>query len=370
MSSVDVVIPCYNYARYLPQAVESVTSQRDVDARALIIDDASPDDTPRVGAELAARDPRVTYVRNEKNLGLIGTANKGLLEWASADYSVLMSADDALAPGALARAATVMDAHTDVHMLYGMAELFSDGPLPPAPDELEPTYRVVDGKRFIRYNFDECNPAPSPAAIVRTSQQKKLGGYNPALKHTSDMEMWMRFAAHGPIGVIKDVQAFYRVHGANMSDAFLAQALHDRQEIIDACAEIARRWAPDDAEISAWLLQLNARFADEAYWLAGKALEAGEPERMKERLAFAAAHHPSPWFSAPAWKFRLKRLLGPALTRAIRGGDDTSEDGPRNAILGTYQQRHGVVGWWPEEASAHEPAPAAEETQRQQPLRQ
>ena len=46
MSSVDVVVPCYNYANYLPHCIDSILSQRDTNVRVLILDDASPDNTP------------------------------------------------------------------------------------------------------------------------------------------------------------------------------------------------------------------------------------------------------------------------------------------------------------------------------------
>ena len=99
MTGVDVVVPCYNYARYLDWCVGTLLSQADVDVRVLIIDDASEDDTPSVGERLASADPRVEFRRHEKNAGHIATFNEGLLGWASAPYSLLISADDGLAPG-------------------------------------------------------------------------------------------------------------------------------------------------------------------------------------------------------------------------------------------------------------------------------
>jgi len=104
VSRVDVIIPCYKYARYLAACVESVLTQDGVDVRALVIDDASPDETPSVAARLTAQDPRVEYRRHTANRGHIATYNEGLLEWADGDYCVLMSADDRLTPGALRRA--------------------------------------------------------------------------------------------------------------------------------------------------------------------------------------------------------------------------------------------------------------------------
>src|SRR5262245_4914881 len=111
MSSVDVIIPCYNYARYVGDCARSVLDQPGVDVRVLIIDDASSDDTPTVGRELAA-DPRIEFRRHKQNIGHIATYNEGI-EWTSGDYLLLISADDMLAPGAVARAAAVMDRHPD-----------------------------------------------------------------------------------------------------------------------------------------------------------------------------------------------------------------------------------------------------------------
>jgi glycosyltransferase involved in cell wall biosynthesis len=98
MTRVDVAIPCYNYGKYLEYCVGTILSQRDVDVRVLIIDDCSPDDTARVAERLVASDSRVSYTKNERNLGLVGTANRGVIEWATAPYTLLLSADDALTP--------------------------------------------------------------------------------------------------------------------------------------------------------------------------------------------------------------------------------------------------------------------------------
>ena len=93
MSRVDVIVPCYNYARYLPACAGSALDQPGVDVRVLVIDDCSPDDTPAVGKKLAAEDARVEFRRHEQNKGHIETYNEGI-EWASGDYVLLLSADD------------------------------------------------------------------------------------------------------------------------------------------------------------------------------------------------------------------------------------------------------------------------------------
>jgi len=103
VSSVDVFVPCYRYGHFLRECVESVLSQTDVSVGVLIIDDASPDNTAEVATALVNEDPRVSFIRHAENKGHIATYNEGI-EWASADYMLLLSADDYLLPGALSRA--------------------------------------------------------------------------------------------------------------------------------------------------------------------------------------------------------------------------------------------------------------------------
>lgn len=100
---MTVVIPCYNCGRYQPLAVASALDQFDVDTDALIVDDASTGGSGSVARDLARTADRVRAILCENNRGRIATHNKGLAQ-ATGELVVLLSGDDALAPGALARA--------------------------------------------------------------------------------------------------------------------------------------------------------------------------------------------------------------------------------------------------------------------------
>ncbi len=226
MSRIEVVVPCYNYGRFLRQSVESVLSQSQADVRVLILDDASEDDTPRVCAELVCEDPRVEAIRHPVNLGHIATYNEGI-ERARGDYLLLLSADDFLLPGALARAAAVLDANPDVGLSPGAT-------LPLGPDvNLSPallgekaarpisTWAMIE--RLARGNF-----IATATAVVRTSLQKALGGYLPELPHSGDLEMWLRFALTSGVTFIRAPQATYRRHETNMSNNYDAKTDFDQ----------------------------------------------------------------------------------------------------------------------------------------------
>src|SRR5262249_26253293 len=220
MSSVSVLIPCYKYGHFLEDAVSSVLDdQESVDARVLIIDDASPDDSAEVARKIAARDPRVDVIVHETNQGNIATFNEGLLKWADGDYCMLLSADDRLTPGALRRARDLLDAHPGVGFVHGRSLWVMDGaPLPTARVKVQ-GWSVVPGQSLLERCFRQGeNPVGASTLVVRTSLQKRVGGYDPQLPKAADMEIIMRMAAYADVGFLRGVdQSFYRLHEQNMS---------------------------------------------------------------------------------------------------------------------------------------------------------
>ena len=144
--SVSVVVPCYRYGHYLPDAVASALDQPGVDVEVIIVDDASPDRSAEVARALAAVDRRVSVVVHEHNQGHIRTYNDGL-DRAGGDYVVLLSADDVLTPGSLTRAAAVLEAHPRVGLVYGYARSFTGEP--PADDARVRSWSVYPGRQWL-----------------------------------------------------------------------------------------------------------------------------------------------------------------------------------------------------------------------------
>ncbi len=322
MSRVDVIVPCYKYGRYLPQCVESILSQTGVDVRVLVIDDASPDDSATVAAELARKDPRVSFVRHETNHGHIATYNEGI-DWVSAEYMLLISADDYLLPGALSRATALMDQDLEISFVFGRAlALYGDGTteafLTGIAKYDSPTFSVVPSREFIEVSA-ATNRVPTPTAVVRTSALNRVGGYRPELPHTGDMEMWLRLAACGPVGIIGECQAVYRRHKANMSLGYSRTYLPDFQQ---------RRAALD------WFLnysgtQFSARealrrhgylqLAQDAVSQAHRVFGLGEIDTSRQLADFASALCPRIRWSTSWLKLRIKQTLGCKWVGILKG---------------------------------------------------
>jgi len=351
MTTVDIVIPCYNYARYLKQCVKSVLSQKGVSTRVLVIDDCSTDETSVVGRHLASQFKEVEYRRHSKNIGHIATYNEGLMGWATAKYSLLLSADDALTAGALRRATTVMNKHPEVGMTFGQAVLvWDDDPLPDHPDSDYIEYKVISSSDFLQRCCLNGNPVPTPAAVVRTKLQKALGGYDARFPHSGDLEMWMRFAANRPVIVLKVVQAFYRKHASNMSIKYYNQLINDRRETMMACDEVLQTWGGKFAASASWRHSMRKRLSEEAFWEASRAFELGEDAKHKKCLEFAVEVNPDIRFNRMWWRLRAKKCLGRTIGTYVsklcsywRG--NKSVESMNRIKIGSVDK---TIGWWPE----------------------
>jgi glycosyltransferase involved in cell wall biosynthesis len=314
MSSIDVIVPCYNYGRYLDQCVDSVLQDQNLTTRVLIIDDASSDNTPKVASGLADQDSRVTYWRHQTNKGHIATYNEGI-EWASADYMLVLSADDYVLPGALSKAAACMDKNPNIGFVFGpYLELFDDGRLTPSnyTKSLGSSlpWISISTYDYFRLNRPLC-PVATCTAVVRTAMQKWIGGYRPELWHAGDMEMWLRFAAHGPVGRMTDYQGVYRLHAKSMSRPAWENVITDlkqRKEVFDLTFQSYGHLVPAADELKKYLLEGLAEFA---LWGLGPPFNRGDFAEFDELMEFALRVCPDIRKSYN-WKLqKVKRILGP-----------------------------------------------------------
>jgi glycosyltransferase involved in cell wall biosynthesis len=260
---VSVVIPCYNYGRYLRQCVGSVTcSQPNVDLEVIIVDDRSTDDSLEIARSIEKEDSRVRVIAHESNKGHIATYNDGLTA-ATGEFVLLLSADDLATPGALTRAAELLVAEPSVGLVYGNAIHFAGDP--PASRNERKGWIVWSGRDWLRGRCQSgYNVAASPEVVMRTSVLREIGGYRPDLPHAGDFEMWLRTSAVSDIGFLMGVdQAYYRKHAVNMNRRDFASGT-DRGQLIDLkqrweCFEVVFSGAGGKLEEGAGLLQIARR---------------------------------------------------------------------------------------------------------------
>ncbi len=121
---ISFIVPCYNYARYLPDCLHSILTQEgDFDFEIIVIDDASTDETPEVIRSFT--DPRIRVITHTVNMGHVGTINEGLRE-ARGAFIARIDPDDRYRPGYLSTVMEKFNAFPDVGMVYGDVALMNE----------------------------------------------------------------------------------------------------------------------------------------------------------------------------------------------------------------------------------------------------
>lgn len=115
---ISIVIPAYNYAHYLTDAIQSVLNQGIADIEVIIFDDCSTDNTAEVVAAISANDARVHYVVNEQNLGATLNINQGMAS-ACGEFVMLLGADDFIEPGALGKLLAALEMNPECGYAFG-----------------------------------------------------------------------------------------------------------------------------------------------------------------------------------------------------------------------------------------------------------
>ena len=214
---ISVIIPCYNLAHFLPDTIASLKAQTVDDWEAVIVNDASPDNTAAVARDLAAADPRIRVVTNPKNLYLAGALNVGS-EAALGRYVIPLDADNMIGPRTLEILGGALDGARDVDIAYGSVQfVLEDGSTPDMavnPDGIS--------KWPVPFQFNQQmihrNQIPS-TAMYRREVWERSGGYRRRCKTAEDAEFWTRAVSLGftPKKVTDQVTLIYRQRADSMS---------------------------------------------------------------------------------------------------------------------------------------------------------
>ncbi|MET0396645.1 MAG: glycosyltransferase family 2 protein [Longimicrobiaceae bacterium] len=174
MPRVSVVVPAYNYGRYLREAVESIQAQDFDDLEILVVDNGSTDDTQAVLASI--HEPRMRVLTLEVNQGLSVAFNLGI-ESARGEYVAYLDADDRWRPGKLGRQVELMDGEPGVGVVFcNFAWFDSEGVRPHTQFDLIPQIagipstptRVGGGRRITADTFSAFVEFDDPPAWLQT----------------------------------------------------------------------------------------------------------------------------------------------------------------------------------------------------------
>jgi hypothetical protein len=225
---VSVVIPCYNQAQYLPEAIESCLAQSCPPAEIIVVDDASTDDTSKV-----AKCYPVTLIRHRRNKGVAAARNTGV-KAARGHYICCLDADDRLAPEYMRRLAEHADIVSCTLKLIG-----AQSGVWKAPTGRPTVSDMVRGNCLIA------------GSLFRREVWEKVGGYDENMRDGyEDWDFWTRAIAAWFRAWVVDLPLFeYRTYPGDRADT---PCTHDHAKGMHAelVARLHAKWAALGIDIS------------------------------------------------------------------------------------------------------------------------
>ena len=226
---VSVCIPTYNRAADVARAITSAQQQTYRDLEILVVDNHSTDDTPSVVAGLAARDPRIRFVRHAENLGLARNFSACIAE-ARRDYIKFLCDDDWLHPDCVARLVGAMG--PGVALAACARQLVNEAHQPIRVAGARRSSGLIGGEAMMRELFARGNVIGEPTAVLfRKSDAAR--GFDVRYEHALDLEMWCHLLHRGSLAFVAEPLCSVRVHAAQATKANLqaGRILEDKQRL-------------------------------------------------------------------------------------------------------------------------------------------
>jgi glycosyltransferase involved in cell wall biosynthesis len=216
---ISIVLPTYNGARYLREAIDSCLYQTYPNWELILVDDASTDDTPAIIAEYAARDGRITTLRNPVNRKLPGSLNVGFAR-ARGELLTWTSDDNCYRPEALGEMAAFLEANPSVDLVYADFSLMDDSGATTGPGWAGPVEELP-----FRNSVGACY-------LYRRAVHDRLGGYDEALFLVEDWDYWLRASTSFRLARLPKDLYLYRCHKNSLTGTQRERARPAREKCL------------------------------------------------------------------------------------------------------------------------------------------
>jgi len=200
---VTVVTPSFNQGRFLRATIDSVLAQDYPNIEYLVIDGGSSDDTLEI---LSSYGDRLHWV-SEKDEGQSQAINKGFRR-ARGEILAWLNSDDVYAPGAVEKAARILNERPEIGLVYGRGEILDESGDVVGPFQEIERFSLWRLLFFLDYILQ-------PATFFRRSLVHELGYLNERLEFAMDWDLWIRLAARADVVFLDEVLARSREHGAS-----------------------------------------------------------------------------------------------------------------------------------------------------------
>ena len=208
---VSILMSVYNGSSYLQESIESILSQTFTDFEFIIIEDYSTDNSAEIITEYAEKDKRIVIIKNQENIGLTKSLNKGL-KIARGEYIARQDADDISLPSRLQKETLLLEKHSEIGLVSCDLELIdSQG------NSIGKYQRSCDPDLVNFYLLFYNRLAGHSQVMFRRQLAIELGGYDENRRYSQDYELWSRMMSVCKIGILPEYLLQQRRHSESIS---------------------------------------------------------------------------------------------------------------------------------------------------------
>lgn len=203
MSSVSVIIPAYNYARFLPEAIDSALSQTLKPLEVIVVDDGSTDDTEAVLERYAGE----IHIIKQRNAGVSAARNAGIRA-SRGELIAFLDADDMWLPTKLERQVAHLNAHPGTGLVH-CGLYYCKGTQRTHPRSGRERFQ---GACYAEFFADRPSYPSTPTILVLRSALYGAGLFDEALHRSEDLDMWIQLAREYEFGYVDEPLVLVRLH--------------------------------------------------------------------------------------------------------------------------------------------------------------
>ena len=261
---VSVLVPVYNGKRHLAECLESILAQDFQDLEILIADDGSKDGSPDIIKAFAARDPRVRWWKNPRNLGLTGNSNCCLKE-ARGEYIKFVHQDDVLlSPSAIRRLVAALDENPKASLAGCMQHLIGTSSHPLIFSKESGCF---EGRQMIVSCLEQNNNLMGQPTLTLFRRRQAQRGFDARFTGFLDYEMWCHLLEQGDYVYLAETLATWRVHHHHQTARAHRSKVVDREHLQFMEIYYAKPWLREmatDRMLFAQIYFLRKKYGREA----------------------------------------------------------------------------------------------------------
>jgi glycosyltransferase involved in cell wall biosynthesis len=296
--AISVLLPAYNAARYVAEAVESILAQTYGDFEFLIVDDGSTDDTPRILSRYAGRDRRIHYV-SRPNTGLVTALNE-MLARSRGEFIARMDADDIAMANRFESQMSYLADHPDCVMIGSRVLVIDPDGSPLTVMGAALTHEEIDAALMAARG----QMVYHPSVIIRKQSLVEVGPYRQEFDTAEDLDLFLRLAEIGRIANLEEPLLKYREHTGKVGHRRAAKQAETVQLVLEAAYHRRGRvFSREILESKIRPVDSTERQRTWAWW----ALLAGNVATARKHAAQCLIREP---FSRETWRLFYCALRG------------------------------------------------------------